>query len=72
MSDLTLHCREIPIDLWEESTREEFQPSANGQIVKVINPAKFTLWFLRRTESLGGKKSFTVKTGMFPATKNKK
>jgi len=25
---------EIPIDLWEESTREEFQPSANGQIVK--------------------------------------
>ena len=29
-------CREIPLDLWEEMTRVEFQPSTNGQIVKVL------------------------------------
>ncbi|KAJ7362056.1 hypothetical protein OS493_013145 [Desmophyllum pertusum] len=25
---------EIPLDLWEESSREEFQPSTNGQVIK--------------------------------------
>lgn len=29
--------RELPLDLWEESTRAEFQPSTNGLIIKVNN-----------------------------------
>ena len=28
--------REIPLDLFEETSRKEFQPSTNGQAVKVI------------------------------------
>ena len=28
--------REVPLELWKESSREEFQPSTSGQIIKVI------------------------------------